>query len=287
METTMQYRDEKPGEIGGLTRVRSITVDDGHIFCRPDQIKQEAKNIAHIIERFYEALGLFGDHWVSLSVRDPASLDDYIGDDEDWDQAESMLADVSDELGLEAERIEGEAAIYGPKLDYMFEDSLGREWQLATIQIDFAMPKRFELTYTTEENEKATPVMIHRAILGSYERFMAVLIEHFGGDFPLWLAPEQVRVLPISDDQQEYANEVYEQLKDSGLRAAIDASDETLGKKIRNLNQKKVPYFIVIGDDEVESGTVTLEDRTDGTVGMMDVDEVCEALQKEITNQAV
>jgi len=287
METTMQYRDEKPGEIGGLTRVRSITVDDGHIFCRPDQIKQEAKNIAHIIERFYEALGLFGDHWVSLSVRDPANLDDYIGDDEDWDQAESMLADVSDELQLDAERIEGEAAIYGPKLDYMFEDSLGREWQLATIQIDFAMPKRFELTYTTEENEKATPVMIHRAILGSYERFMAVLIEHFGGDFPLWLAPEQVRVLPISDDQKEYANEVHEQLKDSGLRAAIDASDETLGKKIRNLNQKKVPYFIVIGDDEVESGTVTLEDRTDGTVGMMNVDEVCEALQKEITNQQV
>jgi threonyl-tRNA synthetase len=224
---------------------------------------------------------------VSLSVRDPVNLDDYIGDDEDWDQAESMLADVSDDLSLDAERIEGEAAIYGPKLDYMFEDSLGREWQLATIQIDFAMPKRFELTYTTEENEKATPVMIHRAILGSYERFMAVLIEHFGGDFPLWLAPEQVRVLPISDDQKEYANEVHEQLKDSGLRAAIDASDETLGKKIRNLNQKKVPYFIVIGDDEVESGTVTLEDRTDGTVGMMNVDEVCEALQKEITNQQV
>lgn len=263
METTMQYRDEKPGEIGGLTRVRSITVDDGHIFCRPDQIKQEAKNIAHIIEEFYTNLGLFGDHWVSLSVRDPDTPDAYIGHEKDWKQAEDMLQGVSDELELGAERIEGEAALYGPKLDYMFEDSLGREWQLATIQIDFAMPKRFNLTYTDSDNNEKTAVMIHRAVLGSYERFIAVLIEHFAGDFPFWLAPVQLTLLPIANEHRDIAQKIKKRLEEAGFRINVDISDDSLSKRIRGVHEQKIPYLIVIGDDEIDSKMFSIESRSD------------------------
>lgn len=281
MESTMQYRDEKPGEIGGLTRVRSITVDDGHIFCTPDQIKEESKNIAKIIEEFYTSLGLFGSHWVSLSVRDPNNPDAYIGEPADWEKAEKMLEEVSDDLKLDAKRVEGEAAIYGPKLDYVFKDSLGREWQLATIQLDFAMPKRFGLEYTNEKGEKATPVMIHRAILGSYERFLAILIEHFAGAFPLWLSPVQVKILPISEKHNKYAEEVLEALQGKGIRAEIDESNEGLGKKIRNAKIQKTPYMLVIGDKEVESKEVTLESRTE-KVGSFSIKKLIELLQKEI-----
>lgn len=261
MESTMQYRDEKPGEIGGLTRVRSITVDDGHIFCRPDQIKDEAINIAKIIEEFYSSLGLYGKHWVSLSVRDPENIDGYIGEDKDWEKAESMLQEVSDDLKLNAKKIEGEAAIYGPKLDYVFTDSLGREWQLATIQIDFAMPKRFSLEYTNEKGEKETPVMIHRAILGSYERFIAILIEHFAGVFPVWLSPVQVEILPISEGQLEYAKKIEKTLKEKGMRVELPNINETLGKRIRNFEKNKTPYALIIGDQEKENKTVTLRSR--------------------------
>lgn len=274
MESTMQYRDEKPGEIGGLTRVRAITVDDGHIFCTIDQIKEEASNLARIIEEFYTDLGLFGSHWVSLSVRDPNKPENYIGDDEGWQKAEDLLASVSDELNLEAKRVEGEAAIYGPKLDYMFKDSLGREWQLATIQVDFAMPGRFGLEYTADDGQKKTPVMIHRAILGSYERFMAILIEHFAGKFPLWLSPVQVKVLPIGESQLEYAKDIEAKLKEAGLRVELDRSEDTLGKKIRNAKTEKVPYYLVIGDNEAKNGTVTLEGRDEGKVGELSAEEV-------------
>jgi threonyl-tRNA synthetase len=285
MESTMQYRDEKPGEIGGLTRVRSITVDDGHIFCTPDQIKEEAKKIAHIIEEFYTSLGMFGNHWVSLSVRDPQTPDAYIGEPSDWEKAEQMLQSVSDELKLDAKRVEGEAAIYGPKLDYMFKDSLGREWQLGTIQIDFAMPKRFELEYTNESGEKSTPVMIHRAILGSYERFLAILIEHFAGAFPLWLSPVQVKVLPIGEAHHEYAEEVFKALQEAGIRAEMDDSGESLGKKIRGAKVEKVPYFLVIGDNEVKNNQVTLEGRDEGKVGEMSSDDLIKRLLEEIDNR--
>lgn len=285
MESTMQYRDEQPGEISGLTRVRSISVDDGHIFCRVDQIKEEAINIANIIKEFYSGLGLYGDHWVSLSVRDPNNPDGYVGEPKDWDKAEEMLQELSDELHLDARRIEGEAAIYGPKLDFIFKDSLGREWQLATIQIDFALPKRFGLTYTDSDGKDSIPVMIHRAILGSYERFLAILIEHYAGAFPLWLSPVQVTVLPISDSHIEYAKEITETLMARGLRAELDSSTDTLGKKIRNVKMQKTPYFLVIGDEEVKNKEVTLESRDTGKIGSMNTETLIEKLTKEISDK--
>ena len=283
----MQYRDEQPGEIGGLTRVRAITVDDGHIFCRVNQIKDEARNIANIIKEFYSALDMYEDHhWVSLSVRDPEHPEKYIGEDADWQMAESMLQEISAELHLDAKRMEGEAALYGPKLDYMFTDSLGRERQLATIQIDFAMPKRFSLVYTNEKGVDETPVMIHRAILGSYERFLAILIEHFAGAFPLWLAPEQVWVLPIGEAHQSYAQEVFAALKAAGLRAHLHAEDESLGKRIRTAKLQKVPYLFVIGDKEVESRTVSLESRDSGALGTVPTQAAIQRLLDEHQNKA-
>ncbi len=280
MESTMQYRDEKPGEIGGLTRVRSITVDDGHIFCRVDQIKEESKRIAHIIEEFYTGLGLFGNHWVSLSVRDPKTPEKYIGLPEDWDSAERMLQEISDELGLEAKRREGEAALYGPKLDYIFKDSLGREWQLATIQIDFAMPKRFELSYTDTNGEERVPVILHRAILGSYERFLAILIEHFAGKFPLWLSPVQVKILPIADRHTEYAADVAKQLKSAGYRIELDDRQESVGKKIRNAQLEHVPYMLVVGDKEIEAKQVAVRSRDEGDLGVESVEQFIERLKQ-------
>lgn len=265
MESTMQYRDEKPGEIGGLTRVRAITVDDGHTFCTVDQIKEEAKSIAKIIERFYTTLGMYGNHWVSLSVRDADDRSGYIGDESDWERAEQLLQEVSDELGLDAQRMEGEAALYGPKLDFMFKDALGNERQLSTIQIDFAMPKRFGLKYTASDGEEKTPVMLHRAILGSYERFMAILIEHFAGNFPTWLAPVQVQLATVNDSDAIFnkAKQWQDELKVLGIRTELDASSESVGKKIRGASMQKVPYTIVVGEKELESNRVSPRVRAD------------------------
>ncbi|MEX0877858.1 MAG: threonine--tRNA ligase [Candidatus Spechtbacterales bacterium] len=285
IESTMQYRDEKPGEIGGLTRVRAITVDDGHIFCTVEQIKEEAKNIGKIIEEFYKGLGLWGDHWVSLSVRDPQTPEAYIGEPKDWDKAECMLEDISKELKLDAKKIEGEAAIYGPKIDYMFKDSLGRETQLATIQLDFNMPKRFGLTYINEKGEEETPVMIHRAILGSYERFMAILIEHFGGAFPLWLSPDQVWVVPVSDKFNDYGRGIMQKLQDAGVRADICDESESLGKKIRNGETKKLPYLLIVGEKEKKAGEVAVRDREKGDEGTMKVEGFVERVVKEIAEK--
>jgi threonyl-tRNA synthetase len=287
METTMQYRDEKPGEIGGLTRVRAITVDDGHIFCTPDQIKNEAKNIAEIIREFYTGLGLYGSHWVSLSVRDSKHPEKYIGEDADWNKAEKMLAEISDELSLSAKRIEGEAAIYGPKLDFIFKDSLGREWQLATIQIDFSMPKRFSLTYVDTDGKEKTPVMIHRAILGSYERFMAILIEHFAGAFPLWLSPVHISILPIGEKHVSYGKEIFEKLAASGIRAELRDENDTLGKKISTVKREKVPYFAVIGDQEVGGKTITLESRNGASKEVVTIEKLTEKLNTEIRDRKI
>ncbi len=269
VEQTMQYRDEKPGQIGGLQRTRGFTVDDGHTFCRVDQIEEEASMIAQIIQEFYEKLGLWGKHWVSLSVRDPQNAANYIGEPTDWDEAEAMLKAVSDKFNLDAKRMEGEAAIYGPKLDFMFEDALGRETQLATIQLDFAMPKRFELTYTDTDGSDKTPVMIHRAILGSFERFIMLLIEHTAGKFPVWLAPEQIRIATLNqeDETVEFANKLLAEAKELGLRASVDNASESVGKKIRAAEMMKVPYTIVIGGKEMESGMVTPRIRKDMEVG--------------------
>ena len=273
IESTMQYRDEKPGEIGGLTRVRAITVDDGHTFCTPDQIKEEAKVIAQTIEEFYTDLGLYGDHWVSLSVRDSNNKDGYIGSDENWDKAETMLQEVSDELNLDAKKVEGEAAIYGPKLDYMFKDSLGRETQLATIQLDFNMPERFALEYTDSDGTKKTPVMIHRAILGSYERFLSILIEHFAGKFPVWIAPVQAKIIPIAEPHLDKSYEILKELKTAGLRVELDDSNGGLGKKIHNAKKSRVPYFIIIGDKDIAENKITIESRDNGNLGMMSIEE--------------
>ena len=208
MESEKQYRAEKSGELSGLSRVLAITVEDGHSFCTVDQVKDEVKLMVEIIKEFYEALGLWGTNWVSLSVRDPKHPEKYIGDREDWVVCEQMLEDISNEMELNAKRCEGEAAVYGPKLDFMFKDALGRQIQIPTVQLDFATPKRFKLEYTNEQGQKVNPVMVHRAILGSYERLMVLLIEHFGGNFPYWLAPEQVRVLPVQEKHIKYSKEV-------------------------------------------------------------------------------
>lgn len=285
MESTMQYRDEKPGEIGGLTRVRSITVDDGHIFCTPEQIKDEAKKIAKIIEEFYKSLGLFGSHWVSLSVRDPNNLDRYIGNSLDWEKAEKMLKEVSNELDLKAKRIEGEAAIYGPKLDYVFKDSLNREWQLATIQIDFAMPKRFDLKYTDKRGEKITPVMIHRAILGSYERFLAILIEHYAGAFPVWLSPVQVIIVPIGEKFRAYGEKIRKELEESNIRVEMNDTDETLGKRIRNAEMQKVPYILVVGEKEQKIKSVNIRERNKKKNKTMKLEDFKKSILKKIENK--
>ncbi|MEX0869976.1 MAG: threonine--tRNA ligase [Candidatus Spechtbacterales bacterium] len=282
IESTMQYRDEKPGEIGGLTRVRAITVDDGHIFCTVDQIKEEAKNVAKVIEEFYKGLGMWGNHWVSLSVQDPKTPEAYIGEPKDWKKAERMLADISKELKLGAKRVEGEAALYGPKIDFMFKDSLGRERQLATIQLDFAMPKRFGLTYTNEKGAGATPVMIHRAILGSYERFMAILIEHYAGAFPLWLSPVQVSVVPVSEKFNAYGKKVIKELEASGVRVELQDENESLAKKIRNGEKQKTPYLLVVGEKEKKAGSVAVRSRKKGDEGSVKLERFVERVVGEI-----
>jgi len=265
VEQTMQYRDEKPGTLGGLQRTRGFTVDDGHTFCRADQIREEASTIVQIIKDFYDSLGLWGNHWVSLSVRDYSKLDNYIGEPDDWDLAEQMLQEVSDAYDLGAKKMEGEAAIYGPKLDFMFKDALGRETQLATIQLDFAMPKRFKLSYTNEEGKDSTPVMIHRAILGSFERFIMLLIEHFAGKFPVWLAPEQIRLITVNqtDALVAYAEKIAADGNELGLRVVVDNSNESVGKKIRTSEKLKVPYTIVVGEQELETKETTPRIRGD------------------------
>lgn len=270
MESTMQYRDEKPGQIGGLGRVRAITVDDGHLFCTVDQIKDEVKKLCGFIEEFHSSLGMYGDHWVSLSVRDYSKPDQYIGDSEDWDQAEQMLEQLADEAGLNAQKMEGEAALYGPKLDFMYKDVLGNERQLSTIQLDFATPKRFNLTYTDADGSEKSPVMIHRAILGSYERFMAILLEKTAGWLPFWLAPEQVRILTINDTVLDYVDKVKAQLNEvllmqplkyNELRFSVDARNESLGRKIRDAVGMKIPITIIIGNKDVAAGQVSVRLR--------------------------
>jgi len=288
IEQTMQYRDEKPGQIGGLQRTRGFTVDDGHTFCRVDQIRQEASTLVEVVRDFYESVGLWGTHWVSLSVRDSGSPENYIGTPEDWDTAERMLEEVAEEYKLDAKRMEGEAAIYGPKLDFMFQDALGRETQLATIQLDFAMPKRFELTYTDEKGEQQPPVMIHRAILGSFERFIMLLIEHFAGKFPVWLAPEQVRLLTVNQEEKtvEFADKMLKQAKDLGLRVTVDNDNESVGKKIRNAELMKVPYTIVVGEKEIESGKVVPRVRSDMEVKKPHDSHDIENFLKTVANEA-
>lgn len=261
MESERQYRAEKSGEVGGLSRVYAITVEDGHTFCRPDQVKEEIVGMVNIIKDFYSALGLWGNHWVSLSVRDYDHPEKYIGESEDWDLCEKMLQQVSDEMGLNAKRCEGEAALYGPKLDFMFRDAMGKEIQIPTVQVDFATPKKFNLFYTDKDGLEKHPVMVHRAILGSYERFMALLIEHFAGSFPVWLSPVQVKLVAVSEKHVEFVKKMADEFKKENIRVELDISDETVGNKIRKAVNEKVPYMLVIGDKESGSDKLIVRDR--------------------------
>ncbi len=259
-ETTMVYRDEQSGELGGLTRVLSITQDDSHVFCRHSQVKDEFFKIWDIIDTFY---GTFGFNLrVRLSFHDPENFGSYLGTPEVWQNAENALREIAKERNADYFEAPGEAAMYGPKLDFMAKDSLGREHQVATIQLDMNLPERFDLSCINEKGEKERIVMIHCAIMGSIERFSAVLIEHVGGNFPLWLAPEQVRIIPVADVHHAYAEEVYHALKAIGIRVKLDVDNESMGKKIRAAKQAKLPYFIVVGDKEVADKMVTLESRS-------------------------
>ncbi len=273
MESEKQYRAEKPGEVCGLSRVYAITVEDGHSFCTVEQVKEEVKILINIIKDFYSALGLWGNHWISLSVRDKEHPEKYIGSEEDWNQTEKMLEEIAEEMKLGAKRQEGEAAIYGPKIDVMFKDALGREIQIPTVQLDFSTPKRFDLYYINEEGEKVPPVMVHRAILGSYERMLTLLIEHFAGNFPVWLAPVQATIIPISEKNNNYAETIAKELKENNLRAEVDLSDNTMQSKIREAQVQKVPYMLIVGDREEKKDTVSVRLRTEENKGSVSREE--------------
>ena len=294
-EPATVYRYEKAGQLSGLTRVRAITQDDGHLFCRISQIGEEVSTIVEIIKSFYTTMGMLNGYWVRLSVRgDDKSK--YLGSDEVWMKAEEALEKAAKENELNYKIGRDEAAFYGPKLDFMFKDAIGREWQLATIQCDFNLPERFELKFINENGEEERPVVIHRAISGSLERFMGVMIEHFAGAFPVWLSPIQVTILPISEHQKEYTDNIYKRLKDSDIRVELDDSNESLGKRIRKAKMSKVPYIIVIGDKEKEAKIITVEGRTpsstlEGSSGEklegITIESFLERLQKEIKERTL
>ncbi len=272
-EPATVYRDEKSGQLGGLTRVRSITQDDGHLFCRSSQILDEAQIIVRIIKEFYTTMDMIDGYWVRLSLRGE-DKSAYLGSDDVWDLAESSLKKICDEENLPYKEAMNEAAFYGPKLDFMFKDAIGREWQLATIQLDFNLPERFDLSFINEKGEKERPVVFHRAISGSLERFMGVMIEHFAGSFPLWLSPVQAKIIPIGERQFDYAQSIANEFKKAGIRIEVDLSNESLGKKVRASKTEKVPYAIVIGDKEMESGNISLEGRTEKIEGKSVADAI-------------
>lgn len=282
-ETTMVYRDEQSGELGGLTRVLSITQDDSHVFCRMNQVKEEFFRIWDMVDTFY---GTFGFTLrVRLSFHDSKNMDGYLGTPETWAEAENALRDIAKERNADYFEAEGEAAMYGPKLDFMATDSMGREHQVATIQLDMLQPERFDLSCINEKGEKERIVMIHCAIMGSIERFGAVMIEHYGGNFPVWLAPVQVRILPVSEKHHAYAGDVYAMLRGADIRAELDIANESLGKRIRAAKQEKLPYLLVLGDKEIESGQITAEGR-DGSSQAMSVEDYVARVTQEIADRS-
>ncbi len=281
------YRYEQSGELHGLTRVRGFTQDDAHIYCAPDQIKDEFLKVMDIIFYIFKALK-FENFEAQISLRDPAHKEKYIGSDENWHLAENAIIEACKEKGLNARTELGEAAFYGPKLDFMVKDALGRRWQLGTIQVDYNLPERFELEYTGADNKKHRPVMIHRAPFGSMERFVAVLLEHTAGRFPLWLAPEQVVILPISEKFNAYAAEVAAALEEADLRAVVDDRNEKIGKKIRDNELKRIPYMLIVGEKEQQNGEVSVRKQGEGDKGSMKIANFAELLArevKEMTNQ--
>lgn len=283
MESDKQYRAELQGSVGGLSRVYAITVEDGHSFCRIDQVKDEVINMYNIIRDFYSKMGLWNNYWVSLSLRDSKHPEKYIGSNEDWKLSQKILKDICNELKLNAKVCEGEAALYGPKIDFMFKDALGREIQIPTIQLDFATPKRFGLFYIDENGEKQVPVMIHRAILGSYERFLVLLLEQFKGVLPIWLSPVQVNIIPVNNDaHSEYCKKLLNKLLEEDIRVQIDDSGETLNKKIKVSNDMKNPYTVVIGNKEMENNSVCFRKLGSKEQNSMKIDEFIEMIKKQI-----
>ena len=278
------YRYEQSGELHGLTRVRGFTQDDAHIFCRPDQLKEEFIKVIEIIFRIFKALA-FEDFIAQVSLRDPKNKEKYIGSDENWEKAEAAIIEAAAEKGLNTVVELGEAAFYGPKLDFMVRDAIGRKWQLGTIQVDYNLPERFELDYTGSDNQKHRPVMIHRAPFGSMERFVAVLLEHTAGKFPLWLTPDQVVVMPISEKFNDYAKKVVDYLNNYDIRALIDDRNEKIGKKIRDNELKRIPYLLVVGEKEEENQSVSVRKQGEGDKGAMPIKEFADLIQEEVNRQ--
>lgn len=278
------YRYEQSGELHGLTRVRSFTQDDAHIFCRPDQVKEEFIRVMEIIEIIFKALK-FENFEAQISLRDPSNTEKYVGTDENWERAESAIVEACKEKGLQAVVEYGEAAFYGPKLDFMVKDALGRRWQLGTIQVDYNLPERFDLSYIGSDNEKHRPVMVHRAPFGSMERFVAVLLEHCAGDFPLWLTPDQVMILPVSEKYHEYAEKLNEMLKRNEIRTLIDMRSEKIGRKIRDAEMKKVPYMLIVGEKEMNETAVSVRRHGQGDLGSMSVDEFIAMIEKQVKDE--
>ncbi|SFN00135.1 threonyl-tRNA synthetase [Chitinophaga sp. YR627] len=278
------YRYEQHGELHGLTRVRGFTQDDAHLFCRPDQVKEEFCKVIDLVLHVFKSLN-FTDYTAQISLRDQEDRAKYIGSDENWNLAEQAIIESAAEKGLKTVVEYGEAAFYGPKLDFMVKDALGRKWQLGTIQVDYNLPERFELEYVGADNQKHRPVMIHRAPFGSLERFIAVLIEHCGGKFPLWLTPTQVKILPISDKNQEYAEKVAELLKNVEIRAEIDDRSEKIGKKIRETELAKVPYMLVLGEKEAAEGKVAVRRQAKGDLGAMDIEQFIALVKEEVVSR--
>jgi len=277
------YRYEQSGELHGLTRVRGFTQDDAHIFCTPDQVKEEFKKVIDLVLYVFSSLG-FEDFTTQISLRDPNNQEKYIGGDEAWQKAEAAIIEATREKGLKTITELGEAAFYGPKLDFMVKDALNRSWQLGTIQVDYILPERFQLEYIGADNQKHRPVMIHRAPFGSMERFVAILIEHTGGNFPLWLSPEQIAVLPISDKFNDYAQEVFSALEQYDIRGFLDLRDEKIGRKIRDAEVNKVPYMVIIGEKEVAENKISLRKHREGDKGSYSLDEFRSFFETEIEN---
>ncbi len=275
------YRYEQSGELHGLTRVRSFTQDDAHIFCRPDQLKEEFMKVMDIIFIIFKALD-FQNFEAQISLRDPNNTTKYIGSDDVWEKAESAIIEACEYKGLKARVELGEAAFYGPKLDFMVKDAIGRKWQLGTIQVDYNLPERFDLTYTGADNQKHRPVMIHRAPFGSMERFVAVLIEHTGGKFPLWLTPDQAVVLPISEKYNDYAKEVAHKLSLNDVRAIVDNRNEKIGRKIRDNELKRIPYLLIVGENEMNEGKISVRKQGEGDTGAVSVDEFANLVNDQI-----
>ncbi|GAB3511823.1 threonine--tRNA ligase [Spirosoma knui] len=275
------YRYEQSGELHGLTRVRGFTQDDAHIFCRPDQVKDEFMKVIDLVLYVFKSLG-FSDYSAQVSLRDPENKTKYIGSDDLWEKAESAIVEAAAEKGLRTVTELGEAAFYGPKLDFMVRDALGRKWQLGTIQVDYNLPNRFELEYIGADNQKHRPVMIHRAPFGSMERFIAILIENTAGNFPLWLSPEQIAILPISEKYEAYANDLFFTLQEHDIRGLVDLRDEKIGRKIRDAEVNKVPYMLIVGEKEAAEGKVSVRRKGQGDLGSMSVEEFVKTFQAEV-----